>query len=75
MLDTHIDRVRVDRLRTFLDERKAEAEQERLEALDVDHIAAAMEATKKIEAYDDVYRYLDGRSSTEDPAELIEIVE
>ncbi|MFC6872484.1 hypothetical protein [Halobellus marinus] len=75
MLDTHIDRVRVDRLRTFLDERKAEAEQERLEALDVDHIAAAMEATKKIEAYDDVHRYLDGRSSTEDPAERIEIVE
>ncbi|WP_311174083.1 hypothetical protein [Halobellus ordinarius] len=75
MLDTHIDRVRVDRLRTFLDGRKAEAEEERLEALDVDHIAAAMEATKKVEAYEDVHRYLDGGSSTEEPAELIEIVE
>ena len=63
MLDTYIDRVRADRLREYIGERKAETRRERIEALEADQPRSVSEATGKIAAYEEVLRYLDAKAT------------
>ena len=66
MLDRDVDRIRADRLRTFVERRTREAEQDRIEAVERDSPDAAFEATSKIAAYEEVLQYLDARTGDDD---------
>ena len=62
MLDTHADRIRADQLRAFIEKRKREAEDGRVDAIADDRLDAATERTGEIEAYEAVLDYIEARS-------------
>jgi len=62
MLDSDVTRIRADRLREFVRERKGEAETDRIAAVRDDRHEAAFEATNKIAAYEEVLAYVETRS-------------
>jgi hypothetical protein len=66
VLDTHADRIRADRLRAFIEERKREADDERVDAIADDRPDAATERTGEIEAYEAVLDYVDAHSESSD---------
>ena len=68
MLDTDVDRIRTDRLREFLEERKREAEADHREALDRDQSRAVSESTGAVEAYEAVLAYVDAKSTGRGPS-------
>ncbi|WP_336022921.1 hypothetical protein [Halobellus salinisoli] len=61
MLDSDVSRIRADRLRAFIDERKRDAETDRIAAIEEDRTATAIEETCRIEAYEEVLGYIDSR--------------
>ncbi|WP_178915245.1 hypothetical protein [Natronomonas gomsonensis] len=75
MLDSDVDRIRSDRLRSFLEERKQDAEAERVDAIADDRLDAATERTAEIEAYEAVLDYLDAHFEEGDSRGLSEIRE
>jgi hypothetical protein len=77
MLDVDADRIRADRLREFIEERKRAAENERVEALEEgeEMSLAVTESTGKIEAYEEILRYVDANSTGRSPGSLDEIRE
>lgn len=62
MLDTDVDRIRVDRLRTFIETRQQEAEQRRVDAVEAESWSAVAESTGELEALEAIGQYLDAES-------------
>ena len=62
MLDTHANRIRADQLRAFIEKRKREAEDGRVDAIADDRPDTATERTGEIEAYEAVLDYIEARS-------------
>ena len=73
MLDRDVTRIRADRLREFVRERKEKAETDRVAAVKEDRHEAALEATWEVAAYEEVLDYVETRSGERD--ELISIRE
>jgi hypothetical protein len=73
MLDRDVARIRADRLREFVRERKEEAKTDRSTAVEEDRHQAVLEATHKIAAYEEMLAYVETKSGERD--ELISIKE
>ncbi|MFC7135386.1 MULTISPECIES: hypothetical protein [Salinibaculum] len=58
MLDTDVERIRIDRLREFVREQRQLAEGRRVDAIREGQRAASDEATGEIEAFEQVLQYL-----------------
>lgn len=70
MLDTNVARVRVDRLREYVEEQKQDAEQRRVDAVKQNQSYAVSESTGEIEAFEQVLQYLDAKSGDHDGKQL-----